>query len=489
MVMGGTDNKTLLITVASEASGHMGVASGGGARGGTPDGKKEQEEDKKDKKKSLNKLIGIDVSLAAMLKQSQIFTGFLGSVFQLIGMLVDVILAPLAPYLFRLVEIVASWIPKIAQWSEQAVQWAKDGLDHLAEISSKLTGIDVNATDLVSRGFQLVSLSGFGALIGSAFATKVGGIGDWKLKDFFDDVFSNDDILNPIKNSLKTVRGVAGSMLTGFKSLFKAIMGEAIIGIGKRLLAITKPVLKALGIAGLIFSIVITVMDFQRAWDEGEIGKALVELAIAIVVIGVPMLIGLFFGGWVALIAAIGISVLAMFYEYGVDEATKSTIEAYVEDMWDELNDTWNEWFAGKTGFWKFVNAFLLAAQPAQHMDVWAGVILTEDVKQTINEGMRNMVDGIVNGFIDTINSFIRGLIIPIQESWIGQAAKSNPLLNIGGWLDKDYQLIPHQDFSNWTPMLGSDTPAVYDVRNNPPPGGTYSYENPSAFTGSGPWG
>ena len=476
MVMGGTDNKTLLITVASEAAGHMGAASGGGARGGTPDSKKEKEEDKKDKKKSLNKLIGIDVSLAAMLKQSQIFTGFLGSVFQLIGMLVDVILAPLAPYLFRLVEIVASWIPKIAKWSETAVQWAKDGLDHLAEISSKLTGVEVNATDLVSRGFQLMTLSGFGALIGSAFAIKVGEVRVWKLSDFFDDVFKNDDILNPIKNSLKE----GGKMLAGFKTLFKAIMGEAILGIGKKLLAITRPVLRALGIAGLIASLVITIVDFKNAWDEGEIGRALVELSIAIVVIGVPLIIGMFFGGWVALIAAIVLSVLAMFYEYGVDEATRSTIEAYVEDMWGEMNDTFNEWFAGEDGFGKFVKGFLFMAQPLLHLDVLAGIFMTEAVKQTINESLRDMADGIVNGLIRLINSLITSVLQPLAESGLGRAILAGYRASGGStpdWLRSDWQPMQERDFSDWTPMLGSDTPAQYDARNNPPPGGAYNTE------------
>jgi hypothetical protein len=467
MTMSSADNKTLLITVANEASGHMNAASGGSGGGSTSEkDKKDKEEDKKGNKKSLNKLIGIDISLAAMLKQSQIFTGFLGSVFQLIGMLVDVILAPLAPYLFKLVEIVASWIPKIAQWSEAAVNWAKDGLDHLADISSLLTGVNVSASDLVSKGFQLVSLSGFGALIGSSFAAKVGGIGDWKLTDFFDDVFSNDDVLNPIKNSLKSVGGVAGKMLTGFKALFSAIMGEAIIGIGKRLIAITKPVLRALGIVGLIASLVITIADFKTAWDEGEIGKALVELAIAIVVIGVPMIIGLFFGGWVALIAAIALSVLAMFYEYGVDEATKSTIEAYVANMWGELGDTFNEWFAGEDGFGKFIKGFLFLAQPLMHLDVLAGIFMTEAVKQTINESLRNMADDIVNGLIRMINFLITSVLQPFQQSSLGQAMKANPLLNAGGWLNDDFNLIPEKDFSNWTPMLGSQTPDQYDMNS-----------------------
>ena len=463
MTMSSADNKTLLITVANEASGHMNAASGGGGSTSEKD-KKEKEEGKKGNKKSLNKLIGIDISLSAMLKQSQIFTGFLGSVFQLIGMLVDVILAPLAPYLFKLVEIVASWIPKIAKWSEAAVQWAKDGLDHLADIASLLTGVDVSATDLVTKGFQLVSLSGFGALIGSSFAAKVGTISTWKLGDFFDEVFSNDDILNPIKNSLKSVGGKAGKMFSAFKSLFKALLNVATGGMAGRILKIGTTALKALGIFALIGGIIIAAVDFKKAWDDGEVGKALLELSIAIVVMGVPMIIGLFFGGWIALIAAIILTVLAMFYEYGVDEATKSTIEAYVADMWEELNGTMNDYLDGDTGLMLFFKTFALGMQWSSNLDVMAGVFMTEATKQTINESLRNMADDIVNGLIRMINFLITSVLEPIQQSDLGRAMKSNPLLNAGGWLNNDFMLLPEKDFSNWTPMMGSDTPDEYDM-------------------------
>ena len=219
MTMSGANanNKSILITVASEASGHMGAASG---KGGTSSSSDDKKKDEKQKGTSLKKLIGIDISLAAMLKQSQIFTGFLGSVFQLIGMLVDVVLAPLAPYLFRLVEIVASWIPKIAQWSEQAVQWARDGLDKLAEIATTLTGIQTSAGDLVESGWKYITLSGFGALIGSSFAAKLGSLKDWSLKDFFKGIVSKDDVLNPLKAEMKE----GGAARAAFKALLK-LMG------------------------------------------------------------------------------------------------------------------------------------------------------------------------------------------------------------------------------------------------------------------------
>ena len=45
----------------------------------------------------LKKMAGIDLGIGALLKQSQIFTGYLGNIFAIVGALIDTILAPLAP--------------------------------------------------------------------------------------------------------------------------------------------------------------------------------------------------------------------------------------------------------------------------------------------------------------------------------------------------------------------------------------------------------
>ena len=467
MTMSGADanNKSILITVANEAAGHMDAASGGGSRGGTKQKDSKSDKDKKEEKNqstSLKKLIGIDISIAAMLKQSQIFTGFLGSVFQLIGMLVDVVLAPLAPYLFRLVEIVAGWIPKIAKWAEETVQWVKDGLDYLAEISSSITGIKVNATDLVNRGFQLVSLSGFGALIGRSFAAKVGSLKDWKLAHFFDDVFKTDDILKPIQTALQT----GGKMYNGLKALFKAILGEALASYAARLFGMAKGILKGLGIFGLGVGIIISYAEFKAAWDQGQVGKALVSLVINILVIGVPIIIGFFFGGWVVLVVAIALAALAMWYEFAVPEETKAKIEGHFARFYKELSDSMNDWFGDEEGgFSKFLKMFSAISNPFANMDFWGSVFLTEGVKSTINEGVRSLLDGLVNGLIRLINSLITGFLQPFVDSKIGQAIKS--ISGPGSIMHKieDFELIQERDFSEVNFMLGTSTAAQNDER------------------------
>ena len=49
----------------------------------------------------LKKMAGIDIGVGALLKQSQIFTGFLGNLFAIVGALIDTVLAPLAPSAFK----------------------------------------------------------------------------------------------------------------------------------------------------------------------------------------------------------------------------------------------------------------------------------------------------------------------------------------------------------------------------------------------------
>ena len=68
----------------------------------------------KDVKTGVGKKLGsagINFGLAALLKQSQLFTGFVGSLFQIVGGFIDVILAPFMPYAFKVLGFIAKIIP------------------------------------------------------------------------------------------------------------------------------------------------------------------------------------------------------------------------------------------------------------------------------------------------------------------------------------------------------------------------------------------
>tara|TARA_R110000824_G_scaffold68583_1_gene177222 strand:+ start:292 stop:1329 length:1038 start_codon:yes stop_codon:yes gene_type:complete len=76
-----------------------------------------------DKKTSgyVRNTLGINIGIASILKQSQIFTGTLGTIFQILGALVDVILAPFMPLIVAALKSMAANIPGIQKKAEQIV--------------------------------------------------------------------------------------------------------------------------------------------------------------------------------------------------------------------------------------------------------------------------------------------------------------------------------------------------------------------------------
>ena len=72
------------------------------------------------------KTMGIQVGLAGILKQSQIFTSTLGSLFQILGAFVDVILAPWMPLFIPMIRNLARQIPRVKKWSENVYKWATE---------------------------------------------------------------------------------------------------------------------------------------------------------------------------------------------------------------------------------------------------------------------------------------------------------------------------------------------------------------------------
>ena len=81
-------------------------------------------------------VLGINLSLGAILKQSQIFTGVLGSLFQILGAFVDIALAPLMPLFARGLQALAGKLPDMFElvakvenyiksiWAEANGDWA-----------------------------------------------------------------------------------------------------------------------------------------------------------------------------------------------------------------------------------------------------------------------------------------------------------------------------------------------------------------------------
>lgn len=62
-------------------------------------------------------LLGISTSVSSLLRQSQIFTGSVGALLQIVGAFIDIMIAPFMPYFASLMKKMGTWIPKIQEFS------------------------------------------------------------------------------------------------------------------------------------------------------------------------------------------------------------------------------------------------------------------------------------------------------------------------------------------------------------------------------------
>jgi len=72
------------------------------------------------------KTMGVQMSLSGILKQSQVFTSTLGSLFQILGAFVDVILAPWIPVIIPVLRKFALQMPRVRQWAQNFKDWVVD---------------------------------------------------------------------------------------------------------------------------------------------------------------------------------------------------------------------------------------------------------------------------------------------------------------------------------------------------------------------------
>ena len=85
-------------------------------------------------------MMGISLSVSSLLRQSQLFTGLVGALFQVLGGFVDVILAPFMPYLFKVVSMLAQQIPTIRKWAQKVHDWlANNVFPIIAEWAGKIS--------------------------------------------------------------------------------------------------------------------------------------------------------------------------------------------------------------------------------------------------------------------------------------------------------------------------------------------------------------
>ena len=86
-------------------------------------------------------LLGVNVSLASILKQSQIFTGVFGTVFQILGAFVDIMLIPLMPVIKWVLNNMIDFIPHVQAKADALEGFGKRAAAYLENVKNNTDGI------------------------------------------------------------------------------------------------------------------------------------------------------------------------------------------------------------------------------------------------------------------------------------------------------------------------------------------------------------
>ena len=85
-------------------------------------------------------LLGVNVSLASILKQSQIFTGVFGTVFQILGAFVDIMLIPLMPIIKWILNGMIDFIPDVQAASAKMTRFGERVQKYIEDLLEKSEG-------------------------------------------------------------------------------------------------------------------------------------------------------------------------------------------------------------------------------------------------------------------------------------------------------------------------------------------------------------
>ena len=89
-------------------------------------------------------LLGVNISLASILKQSQIFTGVFGTVFQILGAFVDIMLIPLMPVIKWVLNNMIDFIPHVQAKADALEGFGKRAAAYLENVKRGNLAMDYN---------------------------------------------------------------------------------------------------------------------------------------------------------------------------------------------------------------------------------------------------------------------------------------------------------------------------------------------------------
>ena len=176
---------------------------------------------------------GIKFNLAGILKQSQLFTGLVGSLFQIVGAMVDVLLAAFMPILVPGIRKLATLIPWLR---EKVVPIIRGSLDKLSEIYTGIKNMLKEEKEGASSFLQNpLGFLGIPGGLPKGWADGIAGAITDPFKVALGLIFGPKllkPLLNVVKGSAGAVAGgvrMGGGMLSGGKTL-PGIWGKIIMG-------------------------------------------------------------------------------------------------------------------------------------------------------------------------------------------------------------------------------------------------------------------
>ena len=217
------------------------------------------------RQKNLFALLGINVTLAALLKNSQIFTNTLGAFFQIVGGAFDLILAPLAPLFASGLAAMANLLPVIAQVSQATLPRLVDSFRVVGQILGSIAGALGNLFRPVINLFDKDGVSADGRL---RLSDIIQGLGV--------------AVLGP---------GIMAALRVGASSVVSGTVFNLMGGTISRLTRFVR----GAGFIGLVFAGLNISSTFREQGLEAGV-KALGRFFITTLVAGLTTLVGSMFG-------------------------------------------------------------------------------------------------------------------------------------------------------------------------------------------------
>jgi len=251
----------------------------------------------KDVKTGVGKKLGsagINFGLAALLKQSQLFTGFVGSLFQIVGGFIDVILAPFMPYAFKVLGFIAKIIPFVQAKLDAFSSWIGDIWESSNGIGDFIKNVMLEgAANIMAWGQSLWDMVGNKAFWSGLFDGMNGILLDiWTgVYDGLTQLFPQikpyiDDLVVAVKNLWASVSEAFGPLLKAISEMVKTV-GPPLLKLAKWVLSTwwnfwAKPILQhvvpfiAKTAIGFITYVIELITDIFKA--IGEFWKGLNHL-------------------------------------------------------------------------------------------------------------------------------------------------------------------------------------------------------------------